>query len=350
MRKFFKKLLFAVQSNTRAAGVVFLFIFSFGLLIGFSIEWYMTTTREADAVFGFRKIHPINNRFQFINPLIGFDISEKRYSEYTGLKNQIENYINSPEVSGKINSISVYFRNLETGDWVGINQNEDYDPASLLKVPIMMFYLKLAESDEYILSRTYAYTKSDINLLKSVQGGDLSTRLIEGKQYTVEELIYEMIVRSDNIAKYLLILNSSQGNFNEIYGDLGIQIHKEGNVYTISSKIYSLFFRTLYNATFLNQEMSEKALKILSEAEFKNGLVAGVAPDIRVAHKFGQYASITNGKVTSVEAHDCGIIYYPDSPYALCVMTRGHNTGQLEGIIQQISQVTYHFIQEQKTK
>ena len=91
-----------------------------------------------------------------------------------------------PEISKKIRSMSIYFRNLETGDWVGINQNEDYDPASLLKVPVMILYLKHAESDPSILSRTYAYTASDLALLKNAVGADLSTRLVQGRQYTVE--------------------------------------------------------------------------------------------------------------------------------------------------------------------
>jgi len=247
-----------------------------------------------------------------------------------------------------VDNISVYFRNLETGEWVGINPNEDFDPASLLKVPVMMYYLKLAESDSAILSRTYKYTAGDLNLLKVAQG-DTTTRLIQNKLYTVDQLIYEMIVRSDNVAKYLLILNSPASDLENIYGDLGIQIHKEAkDTYIISARTYSLFFRNLYNSTFLNQTMSEKALGMLNKAEFKDGLVAGVPSNIKVAHKFGQYTNIANGVVTSVEAHDCGIVYYPDSPYLLCIMTRGKDTAQLESIISQVSRITYEFIEENK--
>ena len=324
--------------------IAFLFVFCFGLLVGFAIEWRIDAAREAEAVFGFQKIHPFNNHFKFINPLLGFDSSEKKHGAYSPLENKLQTYIGDPQVSGRAADISVYFRNLENGDWVGVNEDTEYDPASLLKVPIMIYYLKLAESDPSVLSRTYAYTASDLANLKLAPGNELSTRLVENKFYTVEELIIEMIMRSDNIAKYLLILNSNQKDLNDIYGELGVLIHKEGNTYVISARTYSLFFRTLYNATFLNQGMSEEALKILSKAEFKDGLVAGVPSDINVAHKFGQYATVRNGKVTSVEAHDCGIIYHIKSPYLLCVMTRGNDTKQLEEIIQQISRLTYDFI------
>ncbi len=315
-----------------------------GVLVG----WKVTQQYYGDALFGFSKIHPLNNHYQFINPLLGFDAAEKTHSEYTQLKNRIQILIDNPQVIQRADNISVYFRNLETGEWVGINSNEDFDPASLLKVPVMMYYLKLAESDSGILSRTYTYTAGDMNLLKIAQG-DIATRLVQNKPYTVDQLIYEMIVRSDNVAKYLLILNSPASDLDNMYGDLGIQIHKEkGDKYIISARTYSLFFRSLYNSTFLNQTMSEKALGMLGEAEFKDGLVAGVPSNIKVAHKFGQYTNTANGAVTSVEAHDCGIIYDLDSPYLLCVMTRGKDTAQLENIIANVSQITYQFMIENK--
>ena len=216
MKKVFRKLSFAIRSSARVRIIAFLCVFCCGLLIGFAIEWRIDTAREADAVFGFRKIHPLNNRFEFINPLLGFDTSEKKSGVYAPLEDKLQTYINTPEVSGKVNDIAIYFRNLENGAWIGIDENNEFDPASLLKVPIMIYYLKLAESDPRLLSRTYAYTASDLANLRRAPGSDLSTHLIEGTFYTVDELIREMIVKSDNIAKYLLILNSNQKDINEI--------------------------------------------------------------------------------------------------------------------------------------
>lgn len=350
MKKVIGDISLAVRTNAWVGIGALCCVFCFGLIVGFFIERYVSIRREADAVFGFQKIHPLNNNSEFTNPLLGFDSSEKTQSEYTQLEKRIQIFISDGTIRRYVDNISVYFRNINNGEWVGINENEDFNPASLLKVPVMMFYLKLAESDPSVLSRTYAYTASDMNLLKSVQGNDLTTRLMRNKLYTVDTLIEEMIVRSDNIAKYLLILNSPQNDLDNIYADLGVQIHKEeGNRYTISARTYSLFFRTLYNVTFLNQKMSEKALAMLRGTEFNDGLVVGVPTHIKVAHKFGQYTNMEkNGAVASVEAHDCGIIYYPDSPYVLCVMTQGKDTKQLEEIIQQISRITYEFVDEHK--
>lgn len=347
--KLARKISFAIRTNTRARWAAFVCIFAVGLLLGFIVEWQRDIRREANVVYDFKKIHPLDNHYSFINPLLGFDRQED-YGEYAALKKKIQNFIVTPDVLKNATGISVYFRSVETGEWVGINEGEQYDPASLLKVPVMMFYLKLAESDPSILSRTYAYTAKDIALLKSA-GGDVATQLAPNTPYTVDQLLPEMIIRSDNIAKYLLILNSPKDDLWNIYGSLGVQLDKDGPYKSIiSTRTYSLFFRTLYNSTFLNEDMSEKALKMLSQTEFKNGIVAGVPGDIKIAHKFGRYTNIQNGAVISVEAHDCGIIYYSHSPYLLCVMTRGNDTNQLEQIISQVSRLTYEFMDENKSR
>lgn len=50
-------------------------------------------------------------------------------------------------------TIGVYVRNLNNGPWFGINENEKYSPASLMKVPILMTFLKWIELDPSILMK-----------------------------------------------------------------------------------------------------------------------------------------------------------------------------------------------------
>jgi hypothetical protein len=44
---------------------------------------------------------------------------------------------------------------------------------------------------------------------------------------------------------------------------------------------------------------------------------------------------------------DCGIIYYPDRGYSLCVMVKTDNGSNAIPKIQTISQAVYNFIKEQ---
>src|SRR5262249_32692831 len=109
-------------------------------------------------------------------------------------------------------------------------------------------------------------------------------------------------------------------------------------------KVYALFFRILYNASYLNKEDSEQALKLLSQATFKDGLIAGVDDGITVAHKFGEYAAKDasgNDVPGTDELHDCGIVYAPGHPYLLCVMTRGNQLTSLTTMVAQVSQIVF---------
>jgi beta-lactamase class A len=91
--------------------------------------------------------------------------------------------------------------------------------------------------------------------------------------------------------------------------------------------------------------MSDKALGLLSKTAFKEGLVAGVPKEIKVAHKFGEQK---NG--TEQQFHDCGVVYYPNNPYVICIMTRGNSPDELKPIIKEISQKVYREVNYRNTQ
>ena len=124
----------------------------------------------------------------------------------------------------------------------------------------------------------------------------------------------------------------------DIFHDLNIDVPTEVPDFTISAKNYSTFLRILYNSTYLNDSDSEKALDILSKTTFVDGLVAGVPKGTTIAHKFGEHVSSFH----EIELHDCGIIYYPQNPYLLCVMTKGQDFSKLAKIIADISAMVYN--------
>jgi len=106
--------------------------------------------------------------------------------------------------------------------------------------------------------------------------------------------------------------------------------------------------RVLYNASYLTNEYSEKMMELLTQSEFKDGLAAGVPDNLKIAHKFGISTVFTSSEeISSRELHDCGIIYHPDHPYILCVMTKGHSKlSDSEGIIKKISQNVYEAVEQ----
>lgn len=161
-----------------------------------------------------------------------------------------------------------------------------------------------------------------------------------GTSYTVNELVRATLQNSDNNAAYLLAGLLGMESLDKSYSRLGIETPTSGQDYTTTVRSYASFFRVLYTATYLDRNASEELLSILSETVFTQGIVAGVPKGIVVAHKFGE-RSLEDS--SSVQLHDCGIVYAPGNPYLLCVMMRGYDFDTLANSIAAVSSLVYSY-------
>ena len=243
---------------------------------------------------------------------------------------------------GKAEHVSVWVRDLTTLQWASTNETQRYAPASLMKVPLMISYFKLAQVEPSVLSSHLTFTAPQKDLNNSNQDYIPDDPLVIGKSYTVEQLIQHMILNSDNNATALLITYIDPTLFENTLVDLGLKIPDNTTDYDfVTAKSYGNIFRTLYNASYLNRNYSQKALLLLSQTKFQ-GLETGLPADVTVADKFGE-REIDNpdGTVAKRELHDCGIIYKKSRPYTLCIMTDGSDFNSLLGIIHDLSSLTY---------
>ena len=100
---------------------------------------------------------------KYVSPLLLGSDSTFFYED-SSFSKELSRYILTATKDGSAADISVYVKNLTTGRWTGINENEHYAPASLMKVPIMIAILKQAESDNSLLRRELYYDgTSDLN-------------------------------------------------------------------------------------------------------------------------------------------------------------------------------------------
>lgn len=234
--------------------------------------------------------------------------------------------------------LSVYFRNLNNGPWFGINENEKFVPASLMKVPLLMMYLRWVELDPSILDQTVNTTI----LTETSQYFKPEREITIGSAHTIKELLEYMIRYSNNTASDTLIANIPEKFLTQMLTDFAIPLPTDAG-YELTVREYASFFRILYNASYLSQEHSNDALSLLSQTAFSNGMIAKIPKTLTVAHKFGE-RNLTNedGSITN-QLHDCGIVYYEPYPYLLCVMTRGENVEfpKLASVIQDTSKIVY---------
>ena len=290
-------------------------------------------------------IHPLrehDSSYKFIDPLLAYIIpSSDQDVPLSALKNKISDFINNEKNNNGLSDASVFFSDLDRGRWIGVNEKQKYNPASMLKVVIMVAYFKKNEKETDTFSKSLTYTKDVDNLIKKDPFNSESDLQI-GKSYIVQDLINKMIMYSDNGTEILLLNNIEVSYLNSIYNVLNIDNPEKTNGdFVISPRAYSLFFRILYSATYLNHEDSEKALEILSKTTFNDGLIDDLPRDVVVSHKFGEHVYVDNNQIQSIELHDCGIVYYKEYPYFLCVMTKGNNLESLKNVIKSISSIVY---------
>ncbi len=290
---------------------------------------------------GYSELQVRQHGYTFISPLLECEASEDMVrTELSGFKTELQTKIAAVLRDDKDSEVSVYFRDLNNGPWYGIDENAAFTPASLLKVPLMIALFKQAETDSGFLSRTIVFSP-ELLAGSSVpaQTVEPAERLEPSVTYTLDELITRMIVYSDNEAMYILLKEIDEKIYDRVYSDLNLRLPNlsvSENYMTV--KDYASFFRILYNASYLNKDMSEKALKLLSNTAYTSGLVQGVPGNITVAHKFGERIYKDTG---GTQLHDCGVIYHPTVPYLLCVMTRGDAIDRESKIIAEISKFVY---------
>lgn len=283
--------------------------------------------------------------YSFTDPLIGLTSggSTVNSAQYARLQTQVQDYVNAQEQAGSLFSAAVKFSDIEASQGFTIDPSEQFDPASLTKVPLAMAYYTLAENDPSVLNQTITYTGT--NDLDADEQIESPTQLVPGRTYTVEQMIEHMIKDSDNNAEQLLADRLSKigqlSVLSDIFTDLGIPINPD-NPDDMTVQQYSLFLRVLFNSTYLDRNYSEQLLKLMSETDFSDGIDTGVPNNIAVSEKFGD-ARIPNaqGQQVGAELQNCGIVYYPQHPYIICVMTKGDSIPNLERFIGQVSKMIY---------
>jgi beta-lactamase class A len=276
-----------------------------------------------------------NSQYKFIAPILLVELKNES-EKFAGIKDEINNYIEQEKQKG-LTSAAVYFKEYSNDEWFSINGKERYDPGSLLKVGVLMTYLRMAEDDNNLLNKEIVYhgQKGFTFPVEHYQ----SDTVAEGHKYKINELLQSMIINSDNRATVFLEDHMDTGLFKREFNDLGISEPRFNDPnFTLNVVEYSNMFRALHNAGYLRKRASEDALTLLSESTFKDGLRKGLPASVVVAHKYGEY-----GNRISHELHDAGIIYLNNKPYLLSVMTRGTDWNELSDVIGHISKIVYNY-------
>src|SRR3989344_74700 len=270
-----------------------------------------------------------NNKFSLLNPARKFINQEDLIINFQPLRDEL-----NKKYEADLN-ISIYFEYLPTGASIALNKDAEFYPASLLKVPIAMAVAKKIEQGEWKWSNELVLMSPD----KDEHFGDLYKEKT-GATFTVEDLVRRSLSDSDNTAHFILIRNLEIEEISDVYDHMGLKqfLSTEGKM---SAKQYSVLLRSLYSASYVSENNSQKLLSYLSRSQFNDFLQSGIPADVSFAHKIG----IADDTITYL---DSGIVYVKSRPYLLTVMVQSKEKTMAKGIMKNISENVYNYVREYK--
>lgn len=293
-------------------------------------------------VIVFLIISNIFSIFWFIDAKNDLNINQYKYIDISrNFIDQEDFIVNLQPIRDKVNQmskdfgedkVSIYLEFLNTGANISVNKENYIWPASLTKLPVAMAVMKKIEDGDWQLNSELVLMSGDAN----GDSGDVNNLLAKnpvGTRFTIEQLLKELLINSDNTAYNILVRNLHIDELNQVKNELGIDVLFDDSG-RMSAKEYSRIFRALYTSSFLKRVNSEMIMSWLDESQFNDFLAKNIDPSIPFPHKYGE------NLLLNVYA-DSGIVYLEDRPYMITVMVQGASE---QPIVEAKNEAT-HFMQ-----
>jgi beta-lactamase class A len=242
------------------------------------------------------------------------------------------------EASGA--EVAVAWRPLDgrPGEEILINPELRFHAASTMKVPVMIELYRQAEAGRLSLDDTVLVTNTFTSILdgspyelSATEDSDGEIYKAMGKRLSYRALVEASITVSSNLATNILIEHLGATDVQatvDRMGASGMQVLRgvedqkafdAGKNNTTDARGLLTLFEALGKHTVVNARASAEMIEVLKRQKFNDGIPAGVAAGIPVAHK--------TGSITRIH-HDAGIVY-GKRPYVLVVLTRGIQDGKV---------------------
>ena len=225
------------------------------------------------------------------------------------------------------------FKDLSTGEEVLINERETFHAASTMKVPVMIEVYKQAAVGKFALSDSIMIRNTFRSIVDSSEftldpNDDSEQALYQqaGARQPLSYLVYNMIIKSSNLATNMVIELVDARNVTQTMRELGakdIQVlrgveddkaFQKGLNNTTTAYDLMLIFEKIAQGKAVDSAASQEMIKILLDQQFNDIIPARLPKDVRVAHKTGEISGVR---------HDAGIVFLPDGrKYVLVLLSK----------------------------
>lgn len=231
---------------------------------------------------------------------------------------------------------SLYFEYINTGANISLNSDIRILPASLIKVPLAMAVMKKIERGDWELYNELIMTKED----RDAGWGDVYMKYPMGSPISIQNLIEEMLLSSDNTAYRILYRNLSLDEVRDVFISLGLDDFFDQE-WKITAKEYTRLIRSLYTSNYLSPEHSQFLLDVLSRTDYDDYLGQGIPDTVQFAHKIWENESKT-------VILDAGLVYIGNRVYLISMAMdyeqEWFTREKALDIFKQVSTLVYNYI------
>jgi beta-lactamase class A len=268
---------------------------------------------------------------------------------------KLKDQINS-KLAEQPGNFAVAFKDLSTGDSLLINEQEFFHAASTMKTPVMIEVYKQAAAGRFSLNDSVVLKNEfksivDSSLFSLNPKDDSDTALYQhlGEKITLYNLVYDMIIRSSNLATNMVIEIVNARNVTQTMRQLGagkIQVLRGvedskafdkglNNVTTANDLM--VIYEKMANGDIVDSASSQAMIKILLNQEFNEMIPARLPKEVKVAHK--------TGNITHV-LHDSGIVFLPNGKkYVLVLLSKNlQNEANAKKAMADVSEIIYNYV------
>ena len=267
------------------------------------------------------------------------------------LKEQI-----SSKLAEQPGDFAVAFKDLTTGETLLINEQTYFHAASTMKTPVMIEVYKQAAAGAFSLNDSFVLKnvfKSivDSSLFSLNADDDSEKELYQhlGEKRPLYNLVYDMIIKSSNLATNMVIELVNARNVTQSMRQLGAS-HMQVLRGVEDSKAFEKGFNNITNAhdlmviyekmakgEIVDSASSQAMIKILLNQQFNEIIPARLPATVKVAHKTGNISQVQ---------HDSGIVFLPDGrKYVLVLLSKNlQKEDQAIKAMAQVSEMIYTYV------
>ena len=230
--------------------------------------------------------------------------------------------------------IGFYYKDLSSGESFGHRENDMFQAASVIKLPIYAVVMKLWAEGKLDLYEKLLCREED----KKPPCGALYF-FTGDVEVDISTLCGLMISISDNTATNLLINRLGLDFLNEQFKLIGLKdTHLERLLFDAEASARGLenrivpaeigaLLESIYRHSFINEEVSARMEKLLLEQQINHKIPGYLPEGTPVAHKTGEDDGITN---------DVGVVY-GEKPFVICFASNFTDVPAAERALREIS-------------